>query len=1029
MQRLVLGLLLVLALVGVASLWFLRPAAPNGPEGAGVSAPDAAMARAAADLPAEPSAPSSPEPVPAPLPERTAVEVSMSAPPRAVREPVRAEGTLLTGRVLDEAGAPLEGARVSAGDANLIGFLRSESRDGDPTGAGTTDADGRFGLRVRRAGDLRFEIRAARHAPLDVVRSVPAGESFDLGAFALIPGPVVSGRVVDSRGAGVGGAKLRQVRNVEASGLVIFGDLGGAETTLGESRSDGSFELDILPAGELELRVDSEAHPVLRHKLEGALRAGERREGVVLRLEEGGEVSGFALGVPEGTLDVLRVLATRKRAGDGANAMFSMNGEYVEAGGALDQRSARLAKDGSFTLRGLRPDTNYDLSLRLYEGEAPLGFAPRMSPRVTARSGDRRVELAYQPESALVFKVVDARTKAPVERYRVEGGLGAEAMRLPYMESGERELDHPGGVGKLGNLRRRGDSDTVALWITAPGYREWSRKDLALGPTTETDIGTIELEPAPLQTVTVLDAATGQPVGGARVTLRRAPEQRQGGEGMFISRTTSVRIGGDPSGSGAEEVSFGEDGSTTARSDANGVARLTSFEGVRCSLSVAHEDFAPFRSEPFVCATGSGEAREARLTVGGRVRVTLRDARGAPVPGGKVEHRAARGGQDRAFDDLPLGPGGGREITDASGVALFEHLAAGVHRFRQEPNSTAFASGDVAFLVAGMEDESSANDWAEVAVSEGGEAQVELVAPLELALRGTILEGNEPLADATISLQRKSEDRGVSQRMMFFGGEGGPRARTDGRGRYEIKGVRPGTYTARVSHRSRMMPAETEVVLRASDEKLDLVLDVAVIEGRVSGPDGKPIAGAKVTVEAASGQRSIGVVRMVMSVGGDSEDSSIVMGGDDISVRTDEDGRFALRGVQPGVGLVVRAEKPGLRSAKSETMELGPNEVRTRVDLQLLQSGRIEVVAFRGGEPVGEALVTVDRERDGAGPGPDARREFLQGGRVTIGDLEPGRWVVWVRTFGVGAERREEPEGSQVVVVVAGETATARIDL
>ena len=1020
MQRLVLGLLLVLALVGVASLWFLRPAEPTATDGAGASAPDVAVARAPEASPAEPSAPRSPEPTPAPLLERTAVEVTTPVPARPARELARAEGILLTGRVLDEAGAPLEGARVSAGDANLLGFLRSEAREGERTGEGATDADGRFGLRVRRAGDLRLEIRAARHAPFDVSRAVPAGESFDLGEFTLIPGPIVSGRVVDSRGAGVGGAKLRHVRNVEASGLVIFGDFAGNETTLGETRSDGSFELDILPAGELELRVDSEAHPVLRHKLEGALRAGERREGVVLRLEDGGEISGLALGVPEGTLEVLRVLATRKRSGDGANAMFQVDGEPFEGGGALEQRSTRLAKDGSFELRGLRPDTSYDISLRLYEGDSPLAFAPRMSPRVPARTGDRRVELAYQPESALLFTVVDARTKAPVERYRVEGGLGAEAMRLPYMESGEREFDHPGGVGKLGNLRRRGDSDKVSLWITAPGYREWSRKDLALGPTTETDIGTIELEPAPLLTVTVLDASSGAPVVGARVSLRRAGEQR-GGEGVFIARTVSFGASSDS----PEPLEFGDESSATARTDESGVARLNSFEGARCTLAVEHAEHAPHRSEPFTCAVGQPEAREVRLSVGGSVRVTLKDVQGRPVAGAKIERRMAR------VPGAPPAPFSGPdrpEVTDASGVVVFRHLAPGLHRFRADSSSMSFGGGDVQFVIAGMEGGEQEPGWVEAAVAENAETALDLLAPLRVALRGVVTEGGVPLAGALVTLERRADDSEESGRMMMFGMGGGPSARSDGRGRYEVQNVKSGDYTARVTHKSRAMPAEVDVTIGSDDRELDIALDVAVIEGRVTGPDGKPVARAKVTVERPSSGRRTGAVRMVMAfAGGEGEESTMLLGGDEPTARTDEDGRYALRGVQPGVKLVVKAEAKGFRSAKSEELELGPNEVRSRVDLQLLQSGSIEVSVFRGGEPQAEGIVTA--RLVGGKPGSDPSPAVLQEGRARLEDLEPGRWSVTVRTFGRMISEREDGESTQEVVVEAGKTASLRFDL
>lgn len=153
----------------------------------------------------------------------------------------------------------------------------------------------------------------------------------------------------------------------------------------------------------------------------------------------------------------------------------------------------------------------------------------------------------------------------------------------------------------------------------------------------------------------------------------------------------------------------------------------------------------------------------------------------------------------------------------------------------------------------------------------------------------------------------------------------------------------------------------------------------------------------------------------------------MLLGGDEPTARTDEDGRYALRGVQPGVKLVVKAEAKGFRSAKSEELELGPNEVRSRVDLQLLQSGSIEVSVFRGGEPQAEGIVTA--RLVGGKPGSDPSPAVLQEGRARLEDLEPGRWSVTVRTFGRMISEREDGESTQEVVVEAGKTASLRFDL
>lgn len=1012
-RSLLLLVLLVLAVSGIL-LWRSREQAPAQRDEAALPSAPAPAAPEATPAAGEISAPVSVELAREVPVERQAIDPTQPGIVRGAAMPVAAAGLRVIGRVQDESGAPVEGVKVRAGEGPFEFQIAFEQATGeeerDRKGRATTDSDGRFTLELRRPGDVTLRLRAARHAPLDVPRSIPAGELYDAGTFTLIAGPIVTGRVVDSRGAGVGGARISRTLGGDPNDGILWVVDGSSGEALGETRADGSFELDILPAGELELAVESDEYPTLHYKLEGSLRADERRDGVVLRLEPGGQISGVALGVPEGTIDVLRVHAIERRG--------EREGESM--GAARASRSARLEKDGTFTVRGVRPDAAYDISLRLNEGNGMLSFAPRMSRKVEARAGDRGLQLEYQPDSALVFTVVDARTKAPVESFRVEGSLGKEHARWPYFETGDESKAHPGGRGKLGNLRRRGDSDTANLWITATGYREWSRLDIPLGPGAETELGTIELEPAPLLTVTVLDASSGAPVVGARVSLRRAGEQR-GGEGVFIARTVSFGASSDS----PEPLEFGDESSATARTDESGVARLNSFEGARCTLAVEHAEHAPHRSEPFTCAVGQPEAREVRLSVGGSVRVTLKDVQGRPVAGAKIERRMAR------VPGAPPAPFSGPdrpEVTDASGVVVFRHLAPGLHRFRPDSSSMSFGGGDVQFVIAGMEGGEQEPGWVEAAVAENAETALDLLAPLRVALRGVVTEGGAPLAGALVTLERKADDSEESGRMMMFGMGGGPSARSDGRGRYEVQNVKSGDYTARVTHKSRAMPAEVDVTIGSDDRELDIALDVAVIEGRVTGPDGKPVARAKVTVERPSSGRRTGAVRMVMAfAGGEGEESTMLLGGDEPTARTDEDGRYALRGVQPGVKLVVKAEAKGFRSAKSEELELGPNEVRSRVDLQLLQSGSIEVSVFRGGEPQAEGIITA--RLVGGKPGSDPSPAVLQEGRARLEDLEPGRWSVTVRTFGRMISEREDGESTQEVVVEAGKTASLRFDL
>ena len=1013
MNRVLALVLVVVALGGAA--WFLtRGGEPQSShaatlDGAGV---DGAGPEEAAALPSAPRS-SEPEFAAAGSEERVALAVAPEAPAESASEATKAV-TRVSGEVRDERGAPLADARVVAisGDDPWLFNQLLDADKSNPLFAQfgrqtKTGADGRFSLDLARPGKLMLAVRARGHAPHDETpRSAPAGGALDVGVLTLVAGPYVAGRVVDSRGAAVAGAVIRRTPKAESGGLVFFGGFGEEGIPLATSAADGTFELDILPPGDLELAVRSETHPNLKHQLEG-LKPYERRENVVLRLEAGASISGVTVGVPEAQKGQISVLAMPRREG---GADFPLPGEEAEA------RDVKLASDGTFLLQGLRDGKQYDLSLRRQRGDEPLLFSARLSARISARAGDRKVELRYLPESSIAFTVIDATTRKPIETYRAEGNMNDGGFEAGF-DPGSAQSRHPEGKGRVEGLRPRASNATARLKIRAAGYQDWEREDLALAEGVELDLGVIELAPAPVVRVTVLDEASGKPVAGARVRLRK--EREKGGELGNFSMGAAISIGGSAEAEPGD-FEFDEPDVRSARTDENGFALVNSFEGAACTLSVEHKQHAPFESETFTCAVGTAEERTVRLGEGGSARVRLVDGSGAPIAGGTIEHRAAKGGSPDGLDFF--GGGSAREVTDEKGEAVFRHLAPGTHRFRPEASQNGvFGGGGVVFAFAGATDEG--DDWTEAVVVERQEIVVPLVAPHRVTLRGTVTEGGEPLVDATVSLAKSSDD----PRAAMFGFGGGPEARTDARGRYEIQNVKPGDYTASVRHASRAMPAEAEVTLGNDDGRLDLDLDVAILEGRVTGSDGKPIANARVAVERDQGGAGRRMVRMAISTGGD--DESIELGeGPDVQVRTDDDGRYQLRGVRTNTKLVVTASAKGVEAAKSEPLEVAPNEVKRGIDLVLVLAGKLEVSVFSGGEPASEVLVTAYPEGEN-GASDKAKRTVPQGGKATFDGLGGGRWVVEARRFAPGLNGTPPTPVQQTVEIVPNQTATARLEL
>src|SRR5262249_51366503 len=127
-----------------------------------------------------------------------------------------------SGRVVDEAGAPVAGARVE--------FLRNEdvpgfdvqASDGGVLARTASGPDGRFGLAVaesfarvvalgQRNGGARFALlrAAAPGLATAVVRVAPSGDGdTDVGNIVMMRGGGVRGRVVDPDGHPLGGAHV-----------------------------------------------------------------------------------------------------------------------------------------------------------------------------------------------------------------------------------------------------------------------------------------------------------------------------------------------------------------------------------------------------------------------------------------------------------------------------------------------------------------------------------------------------------------------------------------------------------------------------------------------------------------------------------------------------------------------------------------------------------------------------------------------------------------------------------------------------
>jgi hypothetical protein len=279
--------------------------------------------------------------------------------------------------------------------------------------------------------------------------------------------------------------------------------------------------------------------------------------------------------------------------------------------------------------------------------------------------------------------------------------------------------------------------------------------------------------------------------------------------------------------------------------------------------------------------------------------------------------------------------------------------------------------------------------WNEAVVAEGETTTISLLAPARGTLTGRVRESGKPLVGATVRLNPRADD---GPDFGFLGG--GSNAVTNSSGEYVLDGLTVADYRVTITHASRAMSWEGETSLREGPNRYDVELPVAIVEGRISGEDKKPLAGVKVRAERArnedNGQtRSTRVVVLASEVGG--EAMSFTDDGGAPPVITDSEGRYRLRGVTPEVGLNVVASSPGVQTARSDRIKLAPDQTLTGVDLVLKLGANVEVVTRRPDGKGSSGCIVTARALDDEQTEP--KTQFVGStGRVTFSGLQPGHW-------------------------------------
>ncbi len=514
-----------------------------------------------------------------------------SAPLNLSSSPLEVTLTLATaravrGRVVDDAGQPVGGAVV-----HII------ERDASGLGGDTrTGPDGRFW---------------ARALPPDAASAYATADGYVASATEPLPsqdaeltlvvtrGAEVRGVVVDARDHPVAGARVELLRVGGGAALVEHrpgvGPLGVtdyvpplplAEGAAGPATSgsiasalsgdDGRFTLRSLPAGRISLRVTHPDHATALREA-GAISAGQRRDGVEVRLLDGASLSGRVLderGFPVAGVPLL--LAVEREDGP-RFAVSAEDGTYGFANArGVAELTARPRSGAAVRTRLELPDSGTLEQLVIIEAAdgrlVGRVFAPNDDPiggaSVRVRSVDRRhpfegetvstadgtFELSGAPRGALAIRVesegfastrLRARADGPEIRVvlapagRVEAQVvdasgepiaGAELRLEP--DEGEARSARTDAEGRA--TFERIPLGPLTLSARASGHLAAETSAELLGSAYETprlSIPAVVLSPASVVRGQVVDVV-GEAAPGVRVELR--------GDGSTLSATTDA---------------------------------------------------------------------------------------------------------------------------------------------------------------------------------------------------------------------------------------------------------------------------------------------------------------------------------------------------------------------------------------------------------------------------------------------------------------------------------------------------------
>lgn len=737
--------------------------------------------------------------------------------PAPVELRLSAGGFVLSGRVEDVSGGPIESALVSVIRHDGQNLLRQTFA---PTAA-LSDDDGVFSMTLP-TGTYSATLTHAEY--VQERRTFEIADGPRTLKFRMTPGAVIEG-IVKVRGSGDPVADAIVIAQPpEASAQAGMFTIRGFGEHRVVSDDTGHFRLSGLPSGVLQVNAVSTGH-ASAEVTDVAVGIAETVSGIVVWVEPAFSISGFV--VPRGSEE-----------DDGIEGVW-VGALSLQPPGLFVARTPSEA-DGFFEIPGVQPG-NYLVSAL---GEDHL-------PNLTGTSA----QVSDEDVTGVLVELD--------EGVSITGRIEPPGLATVSLKISTEGMGMSGMLSSIGNafVRTRTDAQgNFELRPVAPGSLEiianaddgsHGTLEIEVGDEGERDV-VVELEPRVSMEGTVL-TADGTPVPDAKVRVTRTDVDSDPISFSFSVNDSPLFGGGAPTG---------EDGAFAVRGLEPGEYEVLVSPGKGPSLKFADGGVAgdPRRfTVPEDGLTGVRLVVEARA---GEITGIVVDEDGAPVAdawvsaamegsgkawlGEMVRARRPRRGreveakmQDDEDGDGGLGSGpmaslasGPPVLSDATGRFTIRELREGTYRV------TAEASG------GGLR-------VSEDAVALGSDVTLTLEALA--SVRGQLRNGSKPVAAYTLTLEGPT---GRSKRIQNEKGE------------FSLEGLDPGTYTIEARADAGTAKAEVEVEQGVTTD-VDLELEAfGTLTGTVVSASGEPLSGLNVMAMPEDGAPDVGSGLQMLMGGG-----------------------------------------------------------------------------------------------------------------------------------------------------------------